>query len=40
MPSPFASIHDKFMSTFLTKGKSIFIEKNQPLPIITKDGFL
>jgi len=40
MPAPFASIHDKFLSTFLAKGKSNFLEKNQPLPIMTKDGFL
>ena len=40
MPGPFANIHDKFLSIFLAKGKSGFLEKNLPLPIITKDGFL
>jgi PAS domain S-box-containing protein len=40
MPSPFASIHDKFLSVFLDKGKSTFLERNQPLAIITKEGHL
>jgi hypothetical protein len=40
MPQPFANIHDKFLSIFLAKGKSTFLEKNQPLPVINKDGFL
>lgn len=28
MPAPFAAIHDKFMNTFLMKGKSNFLERN------------
>jgi len=28
MPVPFANIHDKFLNTFLNKGKSTFLEKN------------
>lgn len=40
MPLPFANIHDKFLSIFLNKGKSIFLERNQPLPILTKEGYL
>lgn len=28
MPSPFANIHDKFLSIFLAKGKSNFLERN------------
>eukprot|EP00347_Sterkiella_histriomuscorum_P015972 403354991 len=40
MPSPFAMIHDRFLNTFLMKGKSSFLERNQPLPVVTKDGYL
>ena len=40
MPPPFASIHDKFLGGFLNKGKSTFLERNQTLPVITKDGYL
>jgi hypothetical protein len=40
MPAPFSQIHDKFLGNFLQKGKSSFVEQNQALPIITKDGHL
>jgi PAS domain S-box-containing protein len=40
MPPPFANVHDKFLTIFLNKGKSSFLERNQPLPVITKDGYL
>lgn len=28
MPAPFAMIHDKFLNSFLMKGKSSFLERN------------
>lgn len=40
MPGPFSALHDKFMMNFLAQGKSNFLDRNQPLPIITKEGFL
>ena len=40
MPLPFSNIHDKFLHIFLNKGKSQFLERNQALPVMTKDGFL
>ena len=40
IPGPFSLIHDKFMHRFLTQGKSTFLDKNQPLAVITKEGFL
>lgn len=40
MPAPYSALHDRLMMNFLTQGKSTFLDKNQPLPVITKDGFL
>ena len=40
MPAPFAILHDRLMMNFLAQGKSTFLDKNQPLPVITKDGYL
>ena len=40
MPTPFAAVHDKFMTRFLSQGKSNWLDRNQPLAVMTKEGFL
>ena len=40
MPGPFSQIHDKFLMRFLNQGKSNWLDRNQPLAVLTKDGFL